>query len=125
MKKLKILVVDDDATTCSLLETALQMENYQTASVNRVKKGDIISLLNRETPHILILDFHLGTEETLKYVTFIRANDDWEHLPILITSAIDRRQDCLAAGADGFILKPFNWQGMTESVNEIRNRFNQ
>ena len=118
-KNLKILVIDDDVTTCSLLETILQMEDYQTASANYVDNGGIINLLNQENPHLLILDFHLGTKETLEYVTTIRTDVDWQHLPILMTSAIDRQQECLVAGADQFILKPFDWQEMTKAVKVL------
>ena len=121
MENVKVLVIDDDLMTCSLLETILQMENYQTASVNRV--DNILALLNQEEPHILILDFHLGPKETLEQVPLIRANAQWQHLPILMTSAIDLRQACLAAGATDFILKPFNWQEMTKVINKIRDDF--
>ena len=119
MENLKVLVIDDDPMTCSLLETILQMENYQTVSANSIE--NILSLLDQEKPHILILDFHLGTKETLEQVPIIRADADWRHLPILMTSAIDLRQDCLEAGANGFILKPFNWQEMMKIISKIRN----
>ena len=119
MENIKVLIVDDDPMTCSLLETILQMENHQTVSANSIE--NILSLLDQEKPHILILDFHLGTKETLEQVPIIRANADWQHLPILMTSAIDRRQDCLEAGANGFILKPFNWQEMMKFISKIRN----
>lgn len=118
MTMVKALVVDDDPMTCSLLETILQMENYQTASATGF--GNIISLLDKEQPRILILDFHLGSIETLEQIPLIRANPAWQHLAIVMTSAIDRRQDCLGAGADDFILKPFNWQDMLKTVNKIR-----
>lgn len=118
MKMVKALVVDDDPMTCSLLETILQMENYQTASATGFV--DIISLLDKEQPHILILDFHLGSSETLEQIPLIRAHQGWQHLSVVMTSAIDRRQDCLEAGADAFILKPFNWQDMLKTVNKLR-----
>ena len=119
MENIKVLVIDDDLMTCSLLETILQLENYQTVSVNSIE--NILSLLDQEKPHILILDFHLGSKETLELVPIIRADADWRHLRILMTSAIDLRQDCLEAGANGFILKPFNWQEMMKIISKIRN----
>jgi two-component system sensor histidine kinase ChiS len=95
------------------------MENYQTASANSIKGEDIITLLNQEKPQLLILDFHLGSRDAIQHVTTIRDDEYWRSLPLLITSAIDRSQECLEAGANGFILKPFNWQEVSESVNEI------
>lgn len=120
METVKILIIDDDPTTCRLLETILQLENYQAASATSF--DNILTLLDKERPHILILDFHLGTGETLKQVPLIRANPAWQHLPVVMTSGIDRRQDCLAAGATAFMLKPFNWQEMTRTINDIRDQ---
>ncbi len=122
MDNLKVLVVDDDKITCNLLETVLQLENFQTASVSKIANGDIVSLLNRETPHFLILDFHLNGEEAPKYIASIRNSPSWQDLPIIITSAIDRQRDCLAAGANEFILKPFNWHEIIQSINRVRDQ---
>jgi DNA-binding response OmpR family regulator len=124
MENLKVLVIDDDPMTCNLVETMLQMENYQTVSANHIDsdKG-ILPILDKVKPNMLILDFHLGSLETLRYATAIRSNETWQHLPILMTSAIDRRQNCLEAGANDFILKPFDWQEMTERINKMRNGF--
>lgn len=120
MQSLKVLVIDDDPTTCSLLETILQMEGYQAVSVNSIGGEGIIPILDGEKPHILILDFHLGTKETIEHMTAIRTNEDWQHLPVIMASAIDRRHECLKVGADDFILKPFNWQDLTQRINQIR-----
>ena len=123
MKTLKVLVIDDDPMTCNLVETILQLENYQTASVNHINDEGIIKVLEHKQPHILILDFHLGPQEALEYVIDIRADKVWQNLPILMTSAIDRSRDSLEAGADDFILKPFNWQEMTQRINKMRDDF--
>ena len=125
MENLKVLVIDDDPTTCNLLETVLQMEAYQTKAVNSIGNGDIFSLLRDEKPDLLILDFHLDGEEALTYIAAIRTSQDWQDLPILITSAIDRRQDCIETGANEFVLKPFNWQEIVDSINKVRNDFIQ
>jgi DNA-binding response OmpR family regulator len=115
----KIIVIDDDLATCQLIETALQLEGYRTVSVTQIADGNIAALLNRHQPDALILDFHLQTEETLKYVALIRANETWQMLPVLIMSGINRRRQCEEAGADGFILKPFNWQELTAEIRKI------
>ncbi len=122
MENLKVLVIDDDPMTCNLLETILQMENYQTVSLNHINSDGIIPILDEHKPDMIILDFHLGSQETLECIEIIRANDSWLNLPILMTSAIDRSQDCLNAGANDFILKPFDWQDMTKRVNQMRDR---
>ena len=122
MENLKILIIGDDPTNCTLLKTILEMQGYQTASVHNIENEDIISLLNNQKPDVLFLDFYLGASETLKYITSIRTTPDWQRLPVLMTSAIDHDQECLVVGATGFILKPFNWDEITNNVHEICNQ---
>ncbi|HRV92110.1 MAG TPA: response regulator [Anaerolineae bacterium] len=121
METLKILVIDDDPMTCSLLETVLGMENFQTVSTSHIKNEDVLALLNQENPQLIILDYHLGGEETIADVKVIRADETWHTLPILMTSGIDYKQKCLDAGANGFVLKPFDWREIVDHVVKIRN----
>jgi DNA-binding response OmpR family regulator len=123
MENPKLLVIDDDPMTCNLLETILQMENYRTASIMNIDSGGIIPILDDKQPDMLILDLHLGVNETTKYVITIRSDEKWRHLPILMTSAIDESRACLEAGANDFVLKPFNWQEMAQRVHKIRTDF--
>lgn len=118
--ELKILIVEDDPTTCTLLKTTLEMDGYQTSIAYSIENDDIFALLNEQQPDILFLDYHLGSKDALDYVTVTRDDSNWQHLPIIMTSAIDRSQECLAAGATRFILKPFNWDEITHLNNEIR-----
>lgn len=119
MTKPKVLVVDDDFVTCNLIETYLKMEGYQTASINRIENNDMITVIDREKPDIILLDFHLGSHETTKYVSAIRASEQWSWLPVIMTSAIDYRRRCLEAGATDFIVKPFDWEDVTTRINSI------
>lgn len=117
----RVLVVDDDSTTCTLLSTILSMENYETVSVQEVQDDTFIPLLEEHRPDVVILDFHLGAKESLKYLHGIRADEQWHALPVFITSAIDRKQASVEAGATGFILKPFNWQEVHDAVGQALN----
>ena len=119
MKNTKILVIDDDPMTCKLLETVLQMENFQTVSAHRIEDDNILALIDAEKPQVVILDFHLGSRETIVYVEDIRADDKWRTLPILMTSGIDYREKCLEAGANDFMLKPFDWREVIKRINKL------
>ena len=121
MENLKILVIDDDPLTCTLLETVLAMENFQTVSTNQIKNKDIVALLNQVKPQLIVLDYHLGGEETIADVRAIRADETWRTLPILMTSGINYKQQCLNAGANDFVLKPFDWQDIVGHIKKIRN----
>ena len=115
----KILVVDDDPMTCHLLETFLQMENFQTSSATSIHDGGLIPILEEEQPDVLVLDVHLVSYETLGEVKRVRATERWRTLPIIMTSAINHSRRCREAGANDFILKPFDWQDVTHRINTI------
>jgi len=115
----KIIVIDDDLATSQLIATALQLEGFQSESITRVANDDIMALLDSHQPDGLILDFHLQTEETLKYMEKIRNDATWHRLPVIMMSGINRRRQCEQAGASGFILKPFDWQELATTVNRI------
>jgi len=125
MEILKVLVIDDDPMTCNLLETILQMEDHETISVNHIDTKGIIPILDDNQPNLLIMDYHLGPVNSLQYLQAIQKSELWQHLPIIITSAIDRRQKSLDAGATDFILKPFNWEELIQHINTIKNYSDQ
>ncbi len=116
---MKILIIDDDPTTCYLIESLLKTEKLETESVPHVRGGDIIALLNATRPDLLILDFHLDGEQSLKYIKDIRLDSKWGGLPVLVTSGIDHRQMAYDAGASGFVLKPFVWQEFLSQVRRL------
>ena len=115
----KILIIDDDAATGNLLKTILEMDEHQPTTVTKVENDDIIGLLERVRPKFLVLDYHLKGKETIEYVNTIRNTPDWQHIAILMISAMDYETECLQAGANGFVVKPFNWQDISNSVNSI------
>ena len=119
MEPLKILIIDDSAGTRNLLQTILEMEDFQVSSVGEIEQGDIIAVLDQHTPDFLILDYHLKGEETLEYVKTIRHSATWKDVGILMISAIDLEKNCLRAGANGFMVKPFEWHEIVSAIRKI------
>ncbi len=121
MTTLKTLIVDDDPDTCRLLQTILSMEDVENTSSLNIKDNDIIALLDEEEPTLLILDYHLKDIETLPFIGDIRNNSKWKDLAVIMMSAVDLKKECVAAGANDFILKPFDWKAITDTVNGYKN----
>jgi len=119
MDTLKILIIDDSSGTRDLLTTILEMEDFKVAGIGHVEQGDIIATLTQQQPDFLILDYHLKGEETANYVKTIRDTPAWKNIGILMISAIDRERQCLQAGANGFMIKPFDWQDILNTIQKI------
>lgn len=90
----------------ALLKTLLEMEGYQVATLLD-KKGEILDNIRDEKPDILLIDIFLGDSNGLTVVRQIRERTDMKALKIIMVSGINKAEDCIAAGANAFLLKPY------------------
>ncbi len=102
----KVLLADDDFTMVALLKTLLGMEGYQVATLLD-KTGDILDNIRREKPDVLLIDIYLGDHNGMDVVRQIRETLDMKDLKIIMVSGIDMTEECLAAGANAFLFKPY------------------
>ena len=93
-------------TMVALLKTLLGMEGYQVVTLLD-KPGDILENIRAVKPDILLIDIFLGDRNGLDVVRQIRQMPDLNGIKIIMASGIDKTEECLAAGADKFLLKPY------------------
>lgn len=111
----RILCVDDDADTCELLTTILTHEGYQVESTH--SPLEVIPLLKQHSFDLVLVDNwmpHMNGDELTRA---IREFD--ETTPILFYSAAGYQSDkqaAVAAGAQGYLVKPL---GITELTDEV------
>jgi CheY-like chemotaxis protein len=102
----KVLLADDDFTMVALLKTLLIMEGYQVATLLD-KTGNILDNIRHEKPDVLLIDIFLGDSNGLNVVQQIRETPDMKDLRIVMVSGLDKAEECLVAGANAFLLKPY------------------
>ena len=114
----KILLVDDDELSRRMMELLLTGEgyNYDTASNGK----EAISSLQSQSFDIVLMDLQMPIMDGFEATRKIRA---WEsgsgHTPIVALSAMlmeDEIQNCLSAGMDGCIEKPFNTEQLFQLI---------
>lgn len=106
-QKRKVIVIEDDPSMVSLLTTFLQMEGF---TVRTPKNNHIEGLLNAihyEHPQIALVDVNLSVGSGLDLVREIRRDPEIKDTTILMVSGLNLRKECIQAGANGFIQKPF------------------
>lgn len=104
---MRILLVDDDRTMRSILKTLLELEKYQVIVSEGSTSEQVITLARKERPDLIILDVHLKNVDGLEIVREMRQDLVLSTMKVLMTSGMDVREECLDAGADAFILKPY------------------
>lgn len=121
--KYKIMVVDDDQFIRSILETYLT-QHYQVISMsdgrealNWVEGGNEIDLV--------IADINMPEMSGFELLQQFRTSGFFREIPFLILSGnkdTDEKIKCLKAGADDYIIKPFNPEEVHMRISNILKR---
>ncbi len=101
----KVMLAEDDPTMLSLLRTLLTMEGFETAALG--DKEDVLEALRREVPDIVLLDVNLPHGNGIDFLRRIRQDKLLAKTSVIMSSGMPLEAECLAAGADFFLLKPY------------------
>lgn len=114
---LKLLVVEDDEGVRDMLKMVL---NYDGHEVITAHDGTILDNLADIKPDIIFLDEWLCNERGSDLCRKLKANADTANIPVILLSAMmSVEQFSVAAGADGFIRKPFDLEELTVVINRF------
>jgi DNA-binding response OmpR family regulator len=118
---MELLVVEDNPSTLKMLAFLLRNEGYKVHAVSNASMG--LDLLRNESIDLLVLDVMLPDMGGLQVCRQIR--NEGLTLPILVISALGRRDDKLAAlneGADDYMTKPFDPAEVVARVHSLIRR---
>jgi len=104
---LKVMLIEDDTTMVSLLTTLLNLEGFIVRTPKNHHMENLLSAILDERPQIALVDVNLRTGSGLDLVREIRSEPKIKDTRILMSSGLNLKKECIQAGADGFILKPF------------------
>jgi len=98
-----ILVVDDEKHIRMLYQEELVAEGYLVATSDGSE--DILDVINRESPDLVILDIKLGINRSgLDLLQEIRRQD--QKLPVILSTAYDSfKHDLKSIAADHYVVK--------------------
>jgi CheY-like chemotaxis protein len=114
----KIFIAEDDGTIKSLLKTLLSMEGFQVV-VSAGKGSDLIEAIYREMPAIILMDIFLGEENGIDLVRKLRRMPGLAGTKVIMTSGMDLQEECLAAGANDFLLKPYMPEELVRKLKSL------
>ena len=119
---MRILVVEDEHKIANAIKKGLEQESY---AVDVVYDGDDgLDFALTDDYDLVILDRMLpGETDGLQILTTMRAKK--LHTPVIFVTAKDRvqdRVDCLDAGADDYLVKPFAFEELLARVRALLRR---
>jgi len=115
-----VLVVEDEVAICNLIRTHLESAGYTV--LQAFDGPSALALVERQTPHLVILDWMLPGLDGLTVCRRIRER----HLtPIIMLTARSEEIDRvlgLEVGADDYVVKPFSMRELMARVRAILRR---
>lgn len=120
-----VLLVDDDTSIVSSLQTFLNQEGFQVTSVNNHK--ETIDLLDSGQYHfdLALLDVSLPDGSGFSLCSALKANSD---IPVIFLTASDDEYSVVAGldlGADDYISKPFRPRELISRINSVLRRYHR
>jgi len=119
-----ILIVEDDTALRELLQELLRQEGYTVEGAPDSAGG--LARIEAGGVDLVLLDLLLPDGNGLALCRQVRARATEPYLPIIILSVPMpdyTPQDCLAAGADDFIDKPFQLTDLLDRIRAQLERF--
>ena len=116
----RVLVVEDDEDIAQALQRSLRMEGYEVRSA---ADGRVALEQGRSfAPDLVILDLGLPGLDGLDVARSLRADDDVPILILTARDALDARVEGLDAGADDYLVKPFERQELLARMRALLRR---
>ena len=115
-----VLTVDDSRTMRDMLMLALKDAGYRVVQAEDGVHG--LEVLQAERPDIVITDINMPRMDGFGFIEGMRANPDHRTTPVLVLtteSDAEKKQRARAAGATGWIVKPFDPVKLVDAVRRV------
>ena len=111
MQGKKALIIENDAIIRECIQVMYESEGLEVVSARDGETGFELSL--RHVPDLVVSDLYMVGLSGIDLFKRLRADRRTDDIPFMFITADARaavREECLALGADEFLLKPFTFE---------------
>ncbi len=116
-----VLTVDDSRTMRDMLRMALSAAGYSVIQAEDGLHG-LEVLAESSKPDVIITDINMPRMDGFGFIENVREDDAYRAVPILVLSTESddaKKQRARAAGATGWIVKPFDPVKLVDAVRRV------
>ena len=121
----RILIVEDSSTMRAMLVAALE-DLGSPVKITEVESGfEALRRLPRETYDLILTDINMPDINGLELVAFVKKNEAYSSIPLVIVSTEGSERDRdkgLALGADAYLVKPFDPEDLRRIAQDLLDR---
>ena len=115
-----VLTVDDSRTIRDMLRVALSSAGYAVLQAEDGRQG--LDMLVDARPDVIITDINMPRLDGYGFIAGVRGDSRMRAVPILVLSTesdVEKKQRARAAGATGWIVKPFDPVKLVDAVRRV------
>lgn len=113
-----VLVIDDNEDILFMLQAMLRLKGYAVSIKDNTE--NIEGFIAGCSPDVILMDMLLSGADGREVCKLIKANAGLNHIPVIMISAHPQaRLECLNAGANYFLGKPFEMNDLYDAVSNV------
>ncbi|HEY8508669.1 MAG TPA: response regulator, partial [Steroidobacteraceae bacterium] len=116
----RILAVDDSAAMRQMVRVTLHAAGHDVSAATNGREA--LEAARQQQFDLVIADVNMPEMDGISLVKELRAMPCYQHIPILFLTTEggpDRKLEGRAAGATGWMMKPFNPESLTATVAKV------
>ncbi len=120
VKKKKILFIEDEPDQRMIIRFRLEKSGYSVMMAEDGEEG--LKKAAMEKPDLILLDIIMPGIDGLEVCRRLRKNPKTASIPVITTTAAgidDLEQQCLSAGADDCVRKPYEAEDLLAKVKKF------
>ena len=115
-----ILIIDDEQDMLDLLRPRLEAAGYEVSTASDGQEG--LDKAREEKPDLILLDVMMPKIDGYQVCRFLKFDEDYKHIPIVLLTARGQEQDRETGkkvGADGYLTKPFEKEELLNTIDRL------
>lgn len=117
---LDVLIVDDSAAIRKILQRVLRQTEIPIGEVYEAGDGvEALEKMRQKSIGLVLSDINMPNMDGLEFLTKVRAEPEWQRIPIVMVSTEGTHAKVLEAvekGASGYVRKPFTAEQIKEKL---------
>ena len=113
-----ILIIDDNEDILFMLKAMLKHKGYKVSIKENTE--NIEPYIKEIAPDIILMDMLLSGADGREICMQLKCNPALMHIPVIMISAHPHaKKECIEAGADFFLDKPFEMIGLFNAIESL------
>lgn len=116
----KVLVVDDSVMVRQMVSFTLHQAGFEVAEAQNGQEG--LRMIAERTPDLIITDLNMPVMDGISFIRNARGLPTTRYVPILMLtteSQVEKKTAGKAAGATGWIVKPFDPPKLLAVISKV------